>query len=98
MENYPAALLGAVGNPERSAAQGANHKDAAEMSQNAAILRYLKENDKITAIDAMELGCWRLAARIYDLRNRGYWIKTTMRGTKGKDEYSEYRLMRKKPM
>lgn len=39
------------------------------------ILLYLKEHGSITALDAIrEFGCMRLAARISDLRERGYDI------------------------
>lgn len=44
-------------------------------SQNDAILSYLKKHKKITALEALKkFGCFRLAARIYDLRNKGHEI------------------------
>lgn len=41
------------------------------------ILRYLRENGSITQAEAVEeFGCYRLGARIWDLKNRyGYTIK-----------------------
>lgn len=49
------------------------------------ILLYLKEHGSITALDAIrEFGCMRLAARISDLRERGYDIEVF-------DEYSDNR-------
>ena len=40
------------------------------------ILLYLKEHRSITALDALrEFGCMRLAARISDLKKRGYDIE-----------------------
>ena len=50
-----------------------------EVTQNQAVLRLLKKKKSkgITAIDALEqIGCFRLAARIYDLRMQGYPIET----------------------
>ena len=47
------------------------------MSQNNDILRHLKTGNSITPIDALNLfGCFRLAARIYELRTQGHLIDT----------------------
>ena len=44
-------------------------------SQNEQILSYLKKHKSITAMQALQMfGCFRLAARIYDLRQKGYEI------------------------
>ena len=44
-------------------------------SQNAAILNHLKKVGPITPMEALEkYGCFRLAARIYELRMRGHDI------------------------
>ena len=46
------------------------------MSQSQWILKYLEQRP-LTAIEALEgCGCFRLAARIKDLREQGYDIKT----------------------
>ena len=46
-------------------------------SQNAKILSYLMEHDGITQVQAAErFGCYRLSARIYDLKEEGHEIKT----------------------
>ena len=46
-------------------------------SQCNKILTYLQLGKSITPIEALELfGCFRLSARIADLRERGYTIKT----------------------
>ena len=38
-------------------------------TQNLQILSYLKKGKPITPLEALEkFGCWRLSARIYDLR------------------------------
>ena len=47
-------------------------------SQNAKILKHLQSGRSITAVEALDrFGCFRLAARILNLRNRGYKIATT---------------------
>ena len=47
------------------------------MSQATDILTALKEGRMLTPIDALqEFGCFRLAARIKDLRDSGYDIRT----------------------
>lgn len=50
------------------------------ISQNDQILKYLKNHKKgITPMGALSLcGCWRLSARIKDLREEGHNIYTTM--------------------
>lgn len=46
------------------------------MTQTEWILNHLKQAP-VTAMEALEgCGCFRLAARIQDLRNKGYNIKT----------------------
>ena len=60
------------------------------MSQNQEILKHLKEGKTITPLDALrEFGCFRLAARIYDLRCKGYNILTV--GEEGA-HYAKYFL------
>lgn len=47
------------------------------MNQNEAILKYLQEGNQITPLVALrEFGCMRLAARINDLRAKGYTIES----------------------
>lgn len=47
------------------------------MTQMDAIINHLKEHGDITSMQAIKLyGCTRLAAKIYDLRKRGYIIDT----------------------
>ena len=46
-------------------------------SQCDAILDYLRRGKILTPLDALRLfGCFRLAARIHDLRSQGYTIET----------------------
>lgn len=48
-------------------------------SQASRILKYLQEGNGITPIDALNLfGCFRLGARIADLKKRGYAIDKVM--------------------
>lgn len=61
------------------------------MSQNNLILSHLKRAP-ITPLDALErYGCFRLAARIADLRSAGHAIKTEWVERQGK-RYARYRL------
>ena len=46
------------------------------MSQNDLVLDYLTRNGRITQAEAVErFGCYRLGARIYDLKGRGVKIR-----------------------
>ena len=60
-------------------------------SQNQIILSELKMGKSLTAFDAIEYGCMRLAARICDLRKLGHNIKTVMINSKGRS-YAKYYL------
>lgn len=61
-------------------------------SQNALIIDYLKRNDSIDPIQALALfSCFRLAARIGDLKDAGYEIVSEIKNKNGK-KYAEYRL------
>ena len=56
------------------------------LSQNNLILEYLKEHKMISQFEATELfGCYRLSARIDDLRRKGNNIKTVR--AKAKNRY-----------
>ena len=63
------------------------------MSQKHEILSYLRGHDTITPLEALGvLGVYRLAARIGELRDEGYDIKTVMkRDPKGKP-FAQYSL------
>lgn len=63
-------------------------------SQNKQILNHLESGKTITPIDALNLfGCFRLGARIHDLKSEGYDIKTEIKVVNGK-RFAEYRLDR----
>lgn len=61
-------------------------------SQNEQIKQHLKSGKWITPYHALELyGCFRLAARISDLREQGMNIKTEIVNN-GKKRYAKYFL------
>jgi hypothetical protein len=63
------------------------------MTQTAQILAYLKTGKPITPLDALtRFGCFRLGARIYDLRAEGYTIDKTTVETPGGSRIASYRL------
>lgn len=48
-------------------------------AQRNRILEYLQEHGSITPMDALrDIGCFRLSARIYDLKKLGWNIETTI--------------------
>ena len=52
------------------------------MTQNEKIKKYLTEGKRLTAIDALSMfNCFRLAARIDDLKKEGLNIKRKMINT-----------------
>ena len=63
------------------------------MSQEKQILGYLQSRGSITAIEALqEFGCFRLAARINDLRAKKHNIETYVGKENGK-RFTIYRLI-----
>ena len=63
-------------------------------TQNAAILQHLKKGLTITPLRALELyGCFRLSARIFDLRGQGHLIEkktVTMRSNGRAKSVAQY--------
>ena len=61
-------------------------------TQKEAILRHLQSGRSITPLGAWNLyRCYRLSARIWELRNEGYKIQSeTVK--QGKKTFSSYRL------
>ena len=60
------------------------------MSQTRQIKAYLLKGNKITPIKALKLfGCFRLGARIHDLRKEGLLIETRIDSSRGKN-FAEY--------
>ena len=63
------------------------------MTQNQQIKTYLDKGKSITPIDALnKFGCFRLAARINELRKDGLNIATKIVTKDGKS-YASYRLV-----
>ena len=65
------------------------------MKQTEKILQFMQENGKITQKDAVKFGCYRLSARIHDLKEMGYKIVKENKGFRneyGCGHYAEYRL------
>ena len=61
-------------------------------SQKAQIRAYLERGESITPLEALELfGCFRLGARIYDLRRDGMAIERDMVERNGK-QFASYFL------
>ena len=45
------------------------------VSQCDRIIEYMQKHGSITQLEAfIDIGCWRLASRIYDLKEQGYSI------------------------
>lgn len=56
-----------------------NYTNKHKMTQTQKILEYLNEYKQITPLEAMrDLGVYRLASRIFDLKEQGYNIDTEM--------------------
>ncbi len=63
------------------------------MSQEQAILAWMKSGNSITPLDALHLfGCFRLAARIADLKAAGNVIETDLVATPSRKRVARYRL------
>lgn len=67
----------------------------AKKTQNEKIINYLSNKGSITPIQALEkFGCFRLAARIADLRSQGHTIWTESVTKNGKT-FASYSLNQK---
>ena len=64
------------------------------MSQSDLILKSLKSGERITPIDALnKFGCFRLSARIHDLRDRGFDVRKSMLKTANNKVVAQYYLL-----
>lgn len=62
-------------------------------TQAGKILAYLQAGNSITALDALQrFGCFRLAARIFELRREGWQIAERMVETANGKRVAEYSL------
>lgn len=67
-------------------------------SQSAHILAYLREGHSLTPLEALNrFDCFRLGARIWDLKREGHDILTEMVEVNGK-RVASYRLNEKRPV
>ena len=63
------------------------------MSQQLQILAHLKRGRTLTPLEALDkFGCFRLSARIHDLRMQGHPVEVTMKRVKSGKRVAEYRL------
>lgn len=63
------------------------------MTQAEMILADLLKGKRITPIDALrDYGCFRLGARVFDLKQEGYDIRTGIYVTEGGAHVAEYWL------
>lgn len=66
--------------------------DPSKSTQASEILKYLQTGASITPLEALQkFGCFRLGARIWDLRHQGHDIVKTMTTKNGKT-FASYRL------
>jgi hypothetical protein len=64
------------------------------VSQTLALQRYLAKGRSITPMDALKLfGCFRLGARIYDLKRSGWKIAKSTVERNGK-RFAQYRMVK----
>ena len=76
--------------PELSFGQPKTHR---RPTQAGKILAYLQAGNRITALEALQrFQCFRLAARIYELRNQGWQIAERMVETGSGKRVAEYSL------
>ena len=70
-----------------------NDNEKSARTQCAQIKKWLEDGKSITSLEALEMfGCFRLASRIFDLRERGLDITTTKIKTESGKYVTEYRL------
>ena len=68
------------------------------MTQSEAILDYLKQGNVITPLEALnKFGCFRLGARIWDLKRAGYDIREKDVTQNGK-RFASYYIYREKQL
>jgi len=66
------------------------------ISQEQQILEWLKDGHTLTPMAALNIfGCFRLGARIYGLKKKGYNIHTKIITIKNKKRVAEYSLIPK---
>ena len=64
------------------------------MTQNLDVLNHLRKNKSLTPFEALtRYGCFRLGARIWDLRRDGHVINRTL-GQRGRKRWAIYSLVK----
>lgn len=67
------------------------------MSQSNHILTFMRERGSITAIEALNhCDCFRLSARIHDLKEEGHKIESNMVKTMSGKMVAEYKLIKER--
>lgn len=67
------------------------------MTQNELVLDYMERGHKITPLRALEkFGCFRLSARIYDLKQQGHTISDKLVTVRNKT-FSQYWIENAEP-
>ena len=67
------------------------------MTQNLQILAWLKTGKTLTPLDALKhFGCFRLSARIYELKEQGWPIECDLRTTCDEKVVGHYTLVKNK--
>ena len=73
-------------------ADGAEERHS-KPTQAGRILAHLRAGNRLTALEALEqFGCFRLAARIHELRREGWQIEERTVETRGGKRVAEYSL------
>ena len=70
-------------------------KRGEKRTQNQRVLDFMQKHGSISQRDAVQFGCYRLSARIHNLRMEGHKIKTENRGFSnqyGSGHYAVYSL------
>ena len=66
-------------------------------TQQERILAALERGRTVTPISALrDFGCFRLGARIYNLKREGHKISTTLKPDREGHRFAEYRMERAK--
>jgi hypothetical protein len=73
---------------------GAEPETNRRPTQAGLILEHLRAGNRITALEALDaFGCFRLAARIHELRRDGWGIQERTVETRGGKRVAEYSML-----
>ena len=68
-----------------------NENHECSQSQESKILSYMLEGHRITGMEALELcGCWRLPARIADIKKHGFNVQSRTIVTESGKKVKQY--------